>query len=76
MTITEFEDFLDATKHMTAVQRAEAYGIDISLIDENLRLTPTHKIRQNDIALNQAEALQEALNQTRAKSGIHRLPTR
>ena len=28
MTIGEFEDFLDATKHMTAVQRAEAYGID------------------------------------------------
>ena len=76
MTIAEFEDFLDATKHMTAVQRAEAYGIDISLIDENLRLTPTQKIRQNDIALNQAEALHEALNQTRAKSGIHRLPTR
>jgi hypothetical protein len=76
MTIAEFEDFCEATKHMTAVQRAEAYGIDISLIDENLRLTPTEKIRQNDIALNQAEALQAALNQARAKSGIHRLPTR
>jgi hypothetical protein len=76
MTIAEFEGFLDATKHMTAVQRAEAYGIDISLNDENLRLTPTEKIRQNDIALNQAEALQVALNQTRAKSGIHCLPTR
>jgi hypothetical protein len=76
MTIAEFEDFCEATKHMMAVQRAEAYGIDISLIDENLRLTPTQKIRQNDIALNQAEALQVALNQTRAKSGIHRLPTR
>ena len=76
MTIAEFESFLEATKHMTAVQRAEAYGIDISLIDENLQLTPTQKIRQNDIALNQAEALQAALNQTRAKSGIHRLPTR
>ena len=76
MTIAEFEDFCEATKHMTAVQRAEAYGIDISLIDENLRLTPTQRIRQNDIALNQAEALKAALNQTRAKSGIHRLPTR
>lgn len=76
MTIAEFEDFPEETKHMTALQRAEAYGIDISLIDENLRLTPTQKIRQNDIALNQAEALQKALNQTRAKSGIHRLPTR
>ena len=76
MNLAEFEEFCEATKHMTAVQRAEAYGIDISLIDENLRLTPTQKIRQNDIALNQAEALQDALHQTRANSGIHRLPTR
>lgn len=45
MTLAEFEEFCEATKHMTAVQRAEAYGIDISLIDENLRLTPTEKIR-------------------------------
>ena len=76
MTLAKFEDFREATKHMSAIQRAEAYGIDISLIDENLRLTPTEKIRQNDIALNQAQALQTALHQTRAKSGIHRLPTR
>jgi hypothetical protein len=52
MTLAEFEDFCGATRHMTAVQRAEAYGIDISLIDENFRLTPVQKIRQNDIALN------------------------
>ena len=76
MTLAEFEEICKATKHMTAVQRAEAYGIDVSLIDENLRLTPTEKIRQNDIALNQATALQAALHQTRAKSGIHRLPSR
>lgn len=76
MTLAEFEDFREATEHMSAVQRAEAYGIDISLIDENLRLTPIEKIRQNDIALNQAQALQAALDQPRAKSGIHRLPTR
>lgn len=62
MTVEEFEAFYESTRHMTAVQRAEAYGIDISLIDENLRLTPTEKIRQNDIALNQAEALQTALH--------------
>jgi sulfite reductase beta subunit-like hemoprotein len=75
MTIAEFEDFLEATKHLTAVQRAEAYGIDISLIDANLRLTPTQKIRQIDIALNQVEDLQSALAQTRARSGIDSLPT-
>jgi len=43
MTIAEFENFLDATKPMTAAQRAEAYGIDVSLIDENLRVTHTKK---------------------------------
>ena len=76
MTLAEFEDFFELAKHTTAVQRAEAYGIDISLIDGNPRLTPTQKIRQNDIALNQAEDLQTALHQTRAQSGIHRLPAR
>jgi hypothetical protein len=45
MTLPEFEDFCEAIKHVTAVQRAKAHGIDISLIDENLRLTPTRKIR-------------------------------
>jgi sulfite reductase beta subunit-like hemoprotein len=76
MTIEEFEAFYESTSHMTAVQRAEAFGIDMSLIDENLRLTPTQKIRQNDIALNQAEALQAALHKTRAQSRIHRQQTR
>jgi hypothetical protein len=52
VTLAEFEDFCGATRHTTAVQRAEAYGIDISLIDQNFRLTPVQKIRQNDIALN------------------------
>lgn len=50
MTLAEFEDFCEATKHMTAVQRAEAHGIDISLIDENLRLTPTKKTEPTQIA--------------------------
>ena len=75
MSVAEFENFLEATKHMTSVQRAEAFGIDISLIDENLRLSPTQIIRQNDMALNQAEFLQASLNQTRAKSRTDGLST-
>jgi hypothetical protein len=75
MSVAEFENFLDATKHKTAVQRAEDFGIDISLIDENLRLTPIQRIRQNDMAMNQSEFLQASLNQTRAKSGTDRLST-
>ena len=50
MTLAEFEDFCEATKHMTAVQRAKAYGSDISLIDETLRLTPTKKAEPTQIA--------------------------
>ena len=76
MTILEFKAFLQATRHMTAVERAEAYGIDTSLLDENLLLSPDERMRQNDIALNQAEALRSALIQTRAESGIHRVPAR
>jgi len=52
VTLAEFEDFCGATRHMMAVQRAEAYGIDISLIDQNFRLSFFKKIRQYDIALN------------------------
>ncbi|MDA0766955.1 MAG: hypothetical protein O3A87_09540 [Verrucomicrobia bacterium] len=31
----------------TASQRAEAYGIDLSLIAENLRLTPEERVEQH-----------------------------
>ncbi|HVE15138.1 MAG TPA: hypothetical protein VNB29_00315 [Chthoniobacterales bacterium] len=50
---------------MTACQRAEAYGIDLSLLDENLRLTPAERMQRNDDALALVCALQEA--RTRAK---------
>jgi len=52
MSVAGFENFIDASKHKTAVQRAEDFGVDISLINENLRLTPIQRIRQNDITLN------------------------
>lgn len=42
----------------TAAQRAEAYGIDLSLITENLRLTPEERWDQNQAALELATALQ------------------
>jgi hypothetical protein len=46
---------------LTAIQRAELFGIDLSLLEENLRLTPEQRLRQNDRLLNEAEALQSAL---------------
>ena len=44
----------------TAGQRAEAYGIDLSLITENLRLTPEERIDRHQAALELAVTLQEA----------------
>jgi hypothetical protein len=32
----------------SAVERAIAYGIDISLLIENLRLTPTERVRRGE----------------------------
>ncbi len=44
----------------TASQRAEAYGIDLSLITENLRLTPEERVNQHQAALELASTLQKA----------------
>ena len=44
----------------TASQRAESYGIDLSLLTENLRLTPEERIDQHQAALELASTLQQA----------------
>lgn len=41
----------------TAAERAEAFGIDLSLLAENLRLTPDQRLDQHQAALELAEAL-------------------
>lgn len=56
----ELERFWRTDDGMTAVERAEAYGIDLSLIDDNLWRTPAERLRQNDAVLNEAEALRAA----------------
>jgi hypothetical protein len=45
---------------LTAVQRAEAYGIDLSLLDDNLRLSPAERMEFNDHALVLVRQLQAA----------------
>lgn len=44
----------------TAVERAEAYGIDLSLIEENLRLTPEQRLDRHQGALELMISLHEA----------------
>lgn len=43
----------------TAAERARAYGIDLSSIAANLRLTPEERLDQNQAALEFAMALQK-----------------
>ncbi|MFT5410067.1 MAG: hypothetical protein ACI9NC_002794 [Verrucomicrobiales bacterium] len=42
-------------------KKVEALGIDLGLIDENLRLTPLERIRQHDRNVRQILAIQECL---------------
>ena len=66
MKAEDIEEMLDqfwkTDDGQTARQRAEAYGIDLSMIAENLRLTPEERINQHQAALELASTLQKARN--------------
>ena len=44
-------------------QAARAYGIDVSLLEDNLRLTPLERIRAHARALNEALMLRDAVKE-------------
>ncbi|MCK5675821.1 MAG: hypothetical protein KAH99_02270 [Verrucomicrobia bacterium] len=46
-------------------EEAEAYGIDISLIRANLRLTPTQRLRRHDQILATQRKLRMAMEKKR-----------
>ncbi len=46
-------------------EKAEAYGIDVSLIRANLRLTPTQRLRRHDQTLTTIEKLRKAMDKKR-----------
>jgi len=48
----------------SAAQRAEDFGIDLSLIEDNLLLTPQERLHRHDLALTQAETLLAAYERT------------
>ena len=51
-----------------AAAEAEAYGIDLSLLEENLRLSPEERIRAHCRALQTALELRAAMERKRAGS--------
>jgi hypothetical protein len=48
----------DASAGLPAVERAIAFGVDITLLIENLRLTPTERVRRAQQMLDSVVALQ------------------
>lgn len=62
----ELEGFWRTDDGLTARQRAEAYGIDLSQLDDNLRLTHAERLQQNDEALELVDALRAGVNRARA----------
>lgn len=46
-------------------EEAEAYGIDLSLIRANLRLTPIERLRRHDKTLNTMKKLRAAMEKNR-----------
>jgi len=57
----ELEKFWRTDDGLTATQRAEAYGIDLSLLETNLLLSPAERLRQNDSVVNEVEYLLAAM---------------
>ncbi len=56
----EVERFWRTEDGLTASQRAEAYGIDLSLLEENLRRTPLERIILHDRARKLMESVCDA----------------
>ena len=57
----ELERFWRTDDGLTAAERAEAYGIDLSLLDVNLSLTPAQRLNRNASACSLVESLQKAV---------------
>ena len=67
----ELEKFWRTDDNLSATERAEAYGIDLSLIEDNLRLTPAERLARNDALFNEAESLRAAWLKSREKPYAH-----
>jgi hypothetical protein len=67
----ELEKFWRTDDGLTAAERAVAYGIDLSLIDDNLRLTLSERLERNDSIVNEAESLRAAYLKSRERTDTH-----
>jgi hypothetical protein len=63
------EPFWRTDDGRTAEERAQAYGIDLSMIFENLRLTPEERMDRHQAALDLADAMQKTRSWKRSANG-------
>ena len=50
------------------IAAAKEFGIDLTLLIENLRLTPAQRVRSNDQAINDLQRFENAMRRTRRKA--------
>jgi hypothetical protein len=62
------EEKLLNPKPGSRIAAARDYGIDLSQIVENLRLTPAERIKRNDEAANSVLKFQEAMQRAKSKT--------
>jgi len=60
------EDKLLHPEPGSRIAEARDYGIDLSQIVENLRLSPAERIRANDQAINSVSKFEEAMRRAKA----------
>jgi len=54
----------------TRIAAARDFGIDLTLLVENLRLTPAERIKANDQAVNDLLRFEKAIQRARELAGI------
>jgi hypothetical protein len=54
------------------IAEARDFGIDLTQLVENLRLSPSERIRRNDEAVNSIMKFSEAMRQTKAKKPLNK----
>ena len=67
-TVLLMQESQKPSKARSAWEEAQAYGIDMSLLESNLRKTPQERIRAHSRALAMATALKQAMKQRHARS--------
>jgi len=58
---TNLAPFWSMDDGRSPAKRAEAFGIDLSLIEENLRLTPEQRMDRNQAAIALIDSLREGV---------------